>query len=251
MTASLVALAGIGLMWLSNILWFEAHNALQATANQAGGLLITTGGLALLWDLRAKRDFMEEVLEKTNLAADINAAGLDRVSMNWLDVPWDELFKTSKHVSVFIAYGSSWRKFHWTKIEEFAKVKGNSLRLFLPDPDDDASMEVLAKRYAYTSQKVRDNVLETAEEFARLGTSDACQADIRIYYRAGDPTYTSYSFDDKVVVTLYANRRRRGDVPTMLFGQGSFRDFFKEDLDAISDQSRPVPLADVTGKGGQ
>ena len=112
-------------------------------------------------------------------------------------------------------------------------------------------MQVLARRYDYTLQKIRDNVLETAEEFAKLGTSAACQADIRIYYRAGDPTYTSYRFDEKVLVTMYANRRRRGDIPTMLFGQGSFSDFFKEDLTAIENQSRPVPLANVTGGGGQ
>jgi len=30
--------------------------------------------------------------------------------------------------------GAAGAKFHWPKIEEFAKVKGNSLRLFLPDP---------------------------------------------------------------------------------------------------------------------
>jgi hypothetical protein len=243
--ALLVVLAGIGLMWLSNTKWFESHKALQATANQVGGLLITIGGLLVLWELWAKRDLMNEVLEKARIGADVSAAGVDRVTMNWLDVPWDDLFKNAKHISVFISYGSSWRKLHWPKIEDFAKTKGNSLRLFLPDPDDEATMRVLAQRYDYTLQRIRENVLETAQEFAKLGTT--CAADIRIYYRAGDPTYTCYSFDDKVLVTLYANRRRRGHVPTLLVGQGTFRDFFKEDLDAIENQSRSVPLADVTG----
>jgi hypothetical protein len=169
--------------------------------------------------------------------------------MKWLDVPWDNLFKSSKHVSVFISYGSSWRKVHWSKIEEFAKDKGHSLRLFLPDPFDDPTMRVLAQRYDSTPQKIRDNVVETAQEFAKLKPLRA--ADIRIYYRAGDPTYTCYHFDDKVLVTLYANRRRRGDVPTLLLGQGTFRDFFKEDLVAIENQSRSVALADVTEGGEQ
>jgi hypothetical protein len=244
--ASLVVLAGIGLMWLSNTSWFDSHKGLQATATQVGGLFITIGGLAVLWDLRAKRDFMNEVLEKTKIAADVSAAGLDRVTMKWMDVPWEDLFKRSKRVSVFIAYGSSWRKLHWPQIEEFAKSKGNSVRLFLPDPFDEETMRVLAQRYDSNPQKVRDNVIETAQEFATLGTS--CAADIRIYYREGDPTYTCYHFDDKVLVTLYANRRRRGDVPTLLFGHGSFREFFKDDLAAIESQSRPVALADVTRK---
>lgn len=248
LVASLVVIAGIGLMWLSNISWFDSHKALQATATQVGGLLITIGGLAVLWDLRAKRDFMNEVLEKTKIAADVSAAGIDRVTMRWMDVPWDDLFRSSKHVSVFIAYGSSWRKLHWPKIEEFAKTKGNSLRLFLPNPFNEGTMRVLAQRYDSNPERIRDNVIETAQEFATLGTS--CAADIRIYYRTGDPTYTCYHFDDKVLVTLYANRRRRGDVPTLLFGQGSFREFFKDDLAAIEAQSEPVALADVSREAG-
>ena len=242
-----IVLVGIGLMWFSNIHWFEAHKALQATANQVGGLFVTIGLLAVLWDLRAKRDFMREVLAEARIASDVSAAGVERVTMKWLDVPWDDLFKTSKHLSVFISYGSSWRKLHWSQIEEFAKDKSHSLKLFLPDPDDEPTMRVLAQRYDYTLQKIHDEVCDTTKEFAKL--AESCAADIRIYYRAGDPTYTSYCFDDKVLVTLYANRRRRGDVPTMLVGQGTFRDFFKEDLDAIEKQSKSVALAEVREEG--
>lgn len=232
-------------MWLSNIFWFETHHGLQVTLNQLGGLLITIGGLAILWDLRGKRDLMHEVLEKTRLSSDISSAGLDRVSMDWMDVPWDELFRDANHVSVFISYGSSWRKVHWPKLQDLAQRQGKSLRLFLPDPDDDLTMRLLAKRYSYTPERMRAYVIEAAQEFAALAQSS--QADIRIYYRAGDPTYTCYHFDDKVLVTLYANKRERGAVPTMLIGRGKFRDFFKEDLVAIEKQSTEVALASLLG----
>lgn len=234
-------------MWLSNIHWFDLHTTLQTTVNQFGGLAITTGGLAILWDLRAKRDFMHEVLEKVRISSDVTAAGVDRVTMKWMDIPWDDLFRNSKHVSVFISYGSSWRKNNWQTIEKFAAVKGNSLRLFLPDPNDEPTMQILAQRYGYNSAKVRAAVLETTEEFARLGTS--CAADVRIYYRVGDPTYTSYFFDEQVLVTLYANRRRRSNVPTLLLGPGTFCDFFKEDLAAIEHQSTPVALGNFQKVG--
>lgn len=243
--ALIVAAAGLGLLWLSNLVWFDSHSALEATANQLGGLLITIGGLGILWDLRGKREIMDEVLEKARIASDVSAAGLDRVTMNWLEVPWDDLFQDAKHVSVFISYGSSWRKVHWTKLQEFAKGEKNSLRLFLPNPDDESTMRVLAQRYDYTLEKIRGNVLETAEEVAKLGIS--CPADIRIYYRAGDPTYTCYRFDDRVLVTLYSHKRERGDVPTLLVKRGTFRDFFMQDLEAIERQSEPVALADLVG----
>jgi hypothetical protein len=221
------------------------HSALQTTINQLGGLLITIGGLAILWDLRGRRDMMEEVLEKVKVASDITAAGIGRVTMQYLDIDWDELFRNARQISVFISYGSSWRKFNWTKLENFAATRGNRLRLFFPDPDDDPTIAVLAKRYDYSPGKVRAAVCEAAEEFAKLGKSS--RADIRIYYRAGDPTFTCYHFDDKVVVTFYSNKRARGDVPTILLEQGTLRDFFMQELDAIENQSRPVPLDDLVG----
>ncbi|OBK41542.1 hypothetical protein A5659_10030 [Mycobacterium sp. 1165196.3] len=238
--------AGFGAMWLSNISWFTRHSALQTTVNQLGGLLITIGGLAILWDLRGKRDIMEEVLEKVRIESDVSTAGIDRVTMKYLDgINWDDLFRNARNISVFISYGSSWRKYNWTRLENFAATKGNRLRLFLPDPDDDMTMSVLAKRYDYSPDKVRTAVREAAEEFAKLGISS--EADIRIYYRAGDPTFTCYHFDDKVLVTFYSNKRARGDVPTILVGQGTLRDFFVQELAAIENQSRSVPLDGLVG----
>jgi hypothetical protein len=246
----LLLLAGFGAMWLSNVGWFATHAALQATTNQLGGLLITMGGLAIFWDLRGKRDIMDEVLEKVRIESDVSAAGIERVTMKYLDdIQWDELFRNARHVAVFIAYGSSWRKVHWTKLESFASREGNRLQLFLPDPDDDPTMAGLAKRFDYSVDRIRDEVRNSAQEFATLGRSESCSADIRVYYRAGDPTYTLYHFGDKVLVTLYSNKRARGEVPTFLVSQGTFRDFFSQDLEAIQNQSRAVPLDELVGGG--
>lgn len=237
---------GVFLLFVSNLASFDTHPALKATVNQLGGLLITAGGLGILWDLRGKRDIMDEVLEKTKTAADVSAAGLDRVTMDWLDVPWGDLFADARQITVFISYGSSWRKVHWSKLQEFAKDEKHSLRLYLPDPDDEATMRVLGQRYDYTLEKIRANVEETAVEMAKLAQNNP--ADIRIYYRAGDPTYTCYRFDDKVLVTLYSHKRERGGVPTLLIKRGTFNDFFVQDLKAIEQQSRPIALTELTGE---
>jgi hypothetical protein len=189
---------------------------------------------------------MAEVLEKVRIASDISTAGIERVTMKYLnDVEWDDLFKNTKQISVFISYGSSSRKFHWINLQAFAATRGNKFRLFLPDPDDDPTMALLAKRYDSTLDKVRNLVREAAEEFAELGKSS--RADIRIYYRAGDPTYACYHFGAKVLITLYSNRRARGDVPTILVGSGTLRDFFTQDLVAIEKQSREIPLDSLVG----
>lgn len=243
--AAVIALVGVLMLLISNAApWLTMNLGLQTTANQLGGLLITTGGLTLLWDLRGKRDLMEEVLDKVGIASDIKAAGLSRVTMNWLDIPWDQLFAKAQHIEVFIAYGSSWRKVHWSKIEAFAKVKEHSLRMYLPDPGDEPTMRILAQRFDYTPEKVKGNIIETAIEMARLG--ERSPADIRIYYRAGDPTYTVYRFDERILVTLYSHRRERGDVPALLMTDGTLHDFFVNDLKYIQRQSRPVSLEEIS-----
>lgn len=235
--ALLVVAAGIIMLWASNIVWFDTRPARQATLNQLGGLLITAGGLGLLWDLRGKRDFMEEVLEKARLASDISAAGIKQVTMDWLEVPWADLFAKSVEVEVFVSYGSLWRRINWENLRKFANQPGRSLRLYLPNPDDEAVMQILALRYdADNADKIKANIIETAREFEKLQADG--RADIKIHYRTGDPSYVLYRFDEIYVVTLYSHMRKRGAVPVMATqGAGSFADFFKRDIEHIREQS--------------
>ena len=161
-----IVLAGFGAMWLSNVGWFTKHAALQATTNQLGGLLITVGGLAILWDLRGKRDIMEEVLEKVRIESDVSAAGIERVTMKYLDdIQWDELFRNARHLAVFIAYGSSWRKVHWTKLQAFAEREGNRLQCSCQTPmtsrrwqDSLSASTIRSKRFAMPFEIRRKNL---------------------------------------------------------------------------------------------
>lgn len=244
LVSGLIAGAGVALMVIAASWdWFATRDWQRSLVNEIGGLLLVTGGLAILWDLRGKRDLLSEVLAKVRVSSEVQTAGITKLTMNWMDVPWDEYFKTAREIDVFISYGSSWRKLHWPKLEAFTSKKRNKLRVFLPDPKDDATMRVLAQRYDYTVEKIKANVIEMAEEMARLSGPDS--ADVRVYYRAGDPTYTCYRFDDTVLVTLYSHKRQRGSVPTIAVGDGTFKEFFLADLRAIHGQSVEVPLADL------
>lgn len=245
--ALVVVVLGVALMYISNLPDLADSPGWVATLNQLGGLFITTGVLAVLWDLKGKRAFLEEVLDKAKLSSDVDAAGIERVTMNWKEIPWDEFFSSANHIEVFIAYGSSWRKNNWESIVKFAQNEKHVLRMYLPNPQDEATMRILAQRYEYTPEKIQAYIEEASEEFARLGINS--KADIRVYYRSGDPTYTCYRFNEKFLVTLYANRRERGGVPTMLFDAGgTFGEFFKRDLEAVREQSREISLQELVQK---
>ncbi|GGG49753.1 hypothetical protein GCM10011374_10320 [Kocuria dechangensis] len=245
--STLLAFIGAAVMFVSNLPWLDGHEAWRTTFNQLGAIFVTTGGLGVLWDIRAKRAFMDEVIQKARLSSEVDSTGLDRATMDWMDVPWSNLFSRAKRIEVFIAYGRSWRTRHWETLKEFATHDNHTLWMYFPDPEDEPTMHVLAQRYDYSVEKMKSHVRDAAQAFSRLGNGSV--ADVRVYYRAGDPTFTCYRFDDTYLITLYSHGREHGRVPTMLFdGKGSFGEFFKRDLEAIREQSTPVSLEELAQK---
>lgn len=245
--ATIVVVAGvIGLALAAGWGWLGRHTTMQSVVETLGGILITTGGLALLWDLRGKRDIIREVLAKVEVSSDVEVTGLQRASMDWRVVPWSDLIGSAKSVDVFISYGSTWLSTYTTELAEFAKQRGNKMRYILPDPDDATAMAVLAERYGYTSEIIRGKVEESARSVAKLSREGA--ADIRVYYRRGAPTFTCYRFGETVVVTMYQHKVGRGAIPTLVLGRGTFKDFFESDLAEVVSQSREVGSNDLLGE---
>jgi hypothetical protein len=247
----IVALAfvfvGLILLYLSGIAALGRDQpTLQIFLRELGILLAVTASVAVLWELKGRRDFADEVLAQAQVAADIRASGLQRLSMHYLeDVEWANLFHGAKEVEVFLSYGATWRAAHWTRLQEFCSRQGNKLRVYLPHPEDEATMSVLAQRYASTIERMVQQIEEAANAFVSL-RQEGGPSDIRIYYRRGDPAFACYRFDNEVVATLYSHTRSRADVPTMLVGQGSLYDFFARELGAIRNQSEEVPGQQLT-----
>lgn len=243
-----LVLAGFGLVFL----YFSGFPALgrdqpavQVLIRELGALLFVTGGLAVLWDLKGRRDFADEVLAKAQVGADVRSSGLRRLSMQWLEyVEWANMCLRAREIEVFVSYGTSWRNVLWPRLEEFSHGPRNKLRIYLPHPRDEATVSTLSQRYAITGDQIIQQITEAATAFASL-RQEGGGADIRIYYRRGDPTFACYRFDDQIVVTLYSHRRSRGDVPTMLIGAGTLYDFFVSELKAIRSQSEEQPSAEL------
>jgi hypothetical protein len=244
--AAIVAAVGVLCLYISGIVSFAKHYPTwQVVVSQLGGLLVVTGGISILWDLKGRRDFADEVLAKAQVAADIRSSGLRRLSMQWLeDVEWANMFHSAREIDVFLSYGTSWRNLHYARLQEFGRVGHNKLRVYLPHPGDTETVSVLAQRYDSTSERIVQQISDAAKAFADLRADGG--ADIRVYYRRGDPTFACYRFDGQIVVTLYSHRRSRGDVPTMLIGPGTLYDFFATELAAIRAQSEEQPSTEIS-----
>jgi len=52
------------------------HPGTQSVARSLAGFLIVSVAIAMLWQLRIKRAFLEEVMAKARLAEEVRAAGV-------------------------------------------------------------------------------------------------------------------------------------------------------------------------------
>ncbi|WP_354156819.1 hypothetical protein [Arthrobacter sp. UYCu512] len=239
-----VVLAGF-LFWVtSHDEWFEGALPLQTTLNQIAGLVIASGLLSVGWELVGRRHFAAEILANAQLSAEVVDAGLLRLTDQYLDdIEWSELFDGVSKIDIAVAYGRTWRNTHSARLRAVARRPGTRIRVFLPDPDDDLTMRVLANRFDTTVEALQETVRESVRAFSDLKQEGG--GDVEVYVRAGDAVFSCYRFDNRAVMTMYSHgRKRRTSVPTFVVRSGKLYQFVYDEFAAIEDQSRqmfPVP----------
>lgn len=243
--ALIVAGLGVGMLYLGgrDDLWV-GKAGLQTLVTNLGGLLVVSVAAAGLWSLFGKRAFAAEVHAIARTSTDIQQAGIIRVGMNYREDPdWEALFATVRKLDVSVAYGSTWRNLQLDRLRRLAGLSDARIRVFLPDPEDDATINRLADRFGYQPGKLRAEIEEAGKFFNDLRVPGG--ASIEVYHRPGHWLFSCYRFDQTAVVTLYSHQRLRVSVPTIVVRDGgSFYDFIRKELEAIKDQSHPAPLPD-------
>ncbi|MGW3407368.1 hypothetical protein, partial [Streptomyces zhihengii] len=78
--------AGVALLYVSGLPFFEDHKSFGTLANQLGGLLIASVALATLWDLVGRRSFFREMLEVLGLKHDVHTSGLESIGTDYRKV---------------------------------------------------------------------------------------------------------------------------------------------------------------------
>jgi hypothetical protein len=254
MISALVVLALLGVLclyvsgWSTG--WLAEHKAVQSLIRELGALFIVAILLGGVWELVGKRAFAREVLETARTSADVETAGVTRIGTNYLTDPdWADLFHNVRELDVFLAYGSTWRNTHLSHLHKLASEPGGKIRVFLPDPEDPATMSTLATRFAYTQDDLQSRIEDARKSFAEMVVPNG--ATIEVYFRPGDRLFSFYRFDSKAVITLYNHTGTRATVvPTLVFERGgSLYAFIEAEIRAIERQSRPAALP-VVGTSG-
>lgn len=238
LSAWLVALCGsiIGLVlmyWATRL----DDEPWKPLIGEIGSLILATALLALMWDLIGRRAFAEEILAKAKLSSDIVESGITRVTDQYLDdVEWGELFARAKQVDIVVAYANTWRNTHRSRLERIAAQAGTRMRVFLPDPDDSATVINLAERFGKTAEEIRLLIRGAIDEYKSLARPGG--GTVEVHVRAGDALFSAYRFDSRAVLTLYSHTRCRTLVPTWVMDGGELFSFVQREVDAIAEQSK-------------
>ena len=81
------------------------------------------------------------------------------------------------------------------------------MRVFLPDPDDDGTVQQLSRRFELDRAKIVESIKESKEYFEALNRD--YPGKVQVYYRGGEYLYTCYRFDGEAVIVFYSHQRER------------------------------------------
>ncbi len=184
-----------------------------------GSLVMATALLSLLWELRGRRVFAQEVLAAAGVAADVRAAGLRAVNAEYLRVAkWSDLFRDTTSIDLLVSWSATWRSSNEALWKAWIGRSGVMLRVLLPDPDDPSVVAELAKRFDMSNVDVISKIREAAAFYSALQGDAGTASTVTVAYSPFAPVWAYYGFGGTRIVTVYpATPGRTPDVPAMVF----------------------------------
>lgn len=236
----MIAFLGIILLYFSSNKIWPTKETLQIVAKDIGALLFVTTVVTILWELWAKRAFMDEVLTKVRMADEVKLAGILRVTDKFhTDIEWNDLFDSVRKLDLFFAYSHTWRYTHRAKIESAVSNKDVRIRIVLPDPENTQTLTELSSRFNCTEHELKENIEEAKNFFKNLH----CEANMKIWFTQKVPLFSYYRFDKKAVFALYTHKRGQALVPTFVVEMGgTLYNYLREEFNDIIGPETPVKL---------
>jgi hypothetical protein len=123
-------------------------------------VLIASVALSIIWELRQKRDFVQEVLSVQDLVKEIDETGLIGISSKWHgEVDWRRLLRTANELDIFHIYGKTWFSTNHEALSEFISRSNGGMNVVLPDPENNLAMDYLVYRMKFLTKKSFENAL--------------------------------------------------------------------------------------------
>ena len=229
-------IVGIFLLLISEM-WqqLKSFPPIYALVRDLGALLVSTVTIATLWELAGKKAFAAELMAKAKLAEEVKTAGINRVTTDFVrDIDWQQLFKTSNTLDIFICYGRTWRNTNRDELIKIAQRSNTKIRVILPDPDKHEVMKELSIRFATSSDDIKDKIVEASNDFKDIFKN----SNFSLWYFSKCPVYSFYRFDHLIVLALFKHGTKRGKVPVFIVEEGgTIYKFVKEELNLLTQET--------------
>lgn len=232
--AAAAALLVGGVLLLCAAVWHGEWYA--QLLHELGSVLIAAVVLVVIFDFWQKDALFQELFRNARSAEQLQAARITGFSSTFQDnVPWEDLFRRSTRLDLMIAYGATWRNTHSQRIKGFLTKQGAKLGVMLPDPDNDAVLGELGRRFNMEGAEVRSKIEEAIAFFKQFRASFPEKVDI--YLMATCPTHTFYQFDNEAILALYPHHRGRTGVPTFVVERGGeIYEFIRAEWRGLSEE---------------
>jgi len=220
--------------------WSGRWRIAQAVMEECGALLFVTATITLVWELGAKRAFLDEILVKTQAGRDVVLAGLSKITNQFLDdIEWRRHIQESSKIDICFAYARTWRGAHENHLKEALKKNAARIRIVLPDPENATIVSSLTQRFRFDDKKEVKKRIQECIDFVGTLSKEAENGggSVELWLLQQSPVFTFYRFDRTGIIALYKHQKGRGNVPTLLFRQGGILyDFMRQEFDAMIDE---------------
>ncbi len=187
---------------------------------------------------------MDVVLTTTRLSDEISLSGLLSIIESFPDYDqWNEHFENSSELDLFFSYGSAWRSHQRFQLNKFISKKGNKIRVIMPDPDDQLTIEELARRFDYDPHKLKSRIEETKEDFKNLALKASENgASVEIWYIPAAPVFSFYRFNNILIFALFTHQKDKiVKVPSFVCEKrGRLYNYFKREFEVMINEDRKL-----------
>lgn len=233
-------LVSVGLLWFSET-QSQVHPVFWGRVMPSFASIVASSGVfALIYEVFIRQAQTKFVLESIGLKESMLNAGLDGISVNYLDFDYAGEIQKAKNIKVFVLYAHSWLNRYSVEISTHLRDKDASFTLVVPKFDN-RFLKPLAEHFKYTEDQIKEKIAESlaAVITPALNNQLGENSFVQVYMHSDRPCYSMYHFDEKLLVGTYYSSRARRRSPMFLFSDkpGSMYHEFDSDLKQVIDDN--------------
>lgn len=243
---TVASLVGIALFLAAATLHLQAYwrgfleSALELLLLNLAALALGTIPVAMWFGWYMQEEMMREVVGDSESLRVLRESGVDGAWAEWRDVEWRAFLETTDSLIVFLAYSRRWLNGCRDVLEPWLD-RGGTLTVVLADPEQEATMVELSRRFDQQVDQVKNRIEDHVTALKSLA-SHKRERKVRVMYFPRALTYSFYLADHRALIALQSHRLDPATPTTVTLhiGHGEVFDWVKAESASVLVESREV-----------